>query len=651
MSKRKRSKTDQDEDSRQVMSPNITLTPNGARMMVIGVPYSVPLVVGLERVEWIQPNNTNVSQDYSYVSAVVCDDKQPSWSTEAYVFNQDPKGRHLFRDDVSMSYVVSVTGYITSQTNTRDSFLCLTSLDILSEKKREKWNSSSLRQLQIQQRVSGGIAGTFLFERAPLFSDSQLAGGDAFCTAVVVRDTGKTAKDFFHRHSAMKTLHESSTSESTEQAARHYMSAVREFASAQLDRQKASLFTNSEHEAADRATLVTNQYRTALEAALTHADTKQDLTIDTLKQWHRLLCGGGLLPEAEAGHLRTKKNRAGTTDFCPPEQVPSELDKVCKGVRALGSRLDGVDSAATFAAAVCFGVLDIHAFTNGNGRLARISTNWALRRTGLPFVINLFATQTQRREYVTAVETTRRNLSIVARGSVDEETLLDVTARAGLLLPLEHLIVDQMSRAAAECSKLVAEKSLLVADEQEAMAARQFREKAAAGTCVICFDDFPNVATLCCGNAVHLNCMAKWLGENNSCPQCRADLPPLPPRVAAPPDNLGSTETETEDFDEEDSDYNTYDDSTEDATTEIGQQNGAEDTILRHDTTDDTTDIHNDTTSDTTDDTTPVPPNRRVLPKCAHCRNRAAADCSNACCGRCCVLLGQFQCVRHNMVS
>lgn len=645
MPKRKRSTIDQDEDSHENMSPNTTLTPDSVRVMVTGAPYSGPLVVRLEGV-CIQPE-TDASQEYSYVLAVVCDDKH---TTEAYVLTEDLKGKHLFRDDVSMSYVVSVTGYITSQTNTRNSFLCLTSLDILSEKKREKWNSSSSRQLQIQQRVSGGIAGTFLFERAPLFSDSQLAGGDAFCTAVVL-DTSKTAKDFFHRHSAMKTLHESSTSESTEQAARHYMSAVREFASAQLDRQKASLFTNSEHEAADRATLVTNQYRTALEAALAHADTKQDLTIDTLKQWHRLLCGGGLLPEAEAGQLRTKKNRAGTTDFCPPEQVPSELDKVCKGVRALGSRLDGVDRAATFAAAVCFGVLDIHAFTNGNGRLARISTNWALRRAGLPFVINLFATQTQRREYVTAIEMTRRNLSIVARGSVDEETLLDVTARAGLLLPLEHLIVDQMSRAAAECSKLVAEKSLLVADEQEAMAARQFREKAAAGTCVICFDDFPNVATLCCGNAVHLNCMAKWLGENNSCPQCRADLPPLPPRVAAPPDNLGSTETETEDFDEEDSDYNTYDDSTEDATTEIDQQNGVEDTIIHHDTTDDTTDIHIDTTSDTTDDTTPVPPNRSVLPKCVHCRNRAAADCSNACCGRCCVLLGQFQCVRHNMVS
>jgi hypothetical protein len=132
------------------------------------------------------------------------------------------------------------------------------------------------------------------------------------------------------------------------------MSVVRQFASAQLDRQKASLTTNAGHEAADRAALVTNLHRTALEAALAHADTKQDLTIDTLKQWHSLLCRGGLVPEA--GRLRTRNVRAGPTDFCPPEQVPLELDKLCKGIGALGSRLVGSNSPATLAAAVCFGV-------------------------------------------------------------------------------------------------------------------------------------------------------------------------------------------------------------------------------------------------------------------------------------------------------
>ena len=73
------------------------------------------------------------------------------------------------------------------------------------------------------------------------------------------------------------------------------MSVVREFASAQLDRQKASLTTKKNTR---QATLVANPHRAALEAALANADTKQDLTTETLKQWHRLLCGGGLVLKA-----------------------------------------------------------------------------------------------------------------------------------------------------------------------------------------------------------------------------------------------------------------------------------------------------------------------------------------------------------------
>ncbi len=259
----------------------------------------------------------------------------------------------FFRDDASVSHVVSVTGYVASQANTDDigAVLCLTSFDILRVEQTR--TLSHQRRLNFHQRMRGGIAGTFLFHRAPLFSNAQLAGCNAFCSGVSF-DTCKTTNDFLSLHSAMKTVYESSTSESTEHSARNYMSVVRQFASAQLDRQKASLTTNAGHEAADRAALVTNLHRTALEAALAHADTKQDLTIDTLKQWHSLLCRGGLVPEA--GRLRTRNVRAGPTDFCPPEQVPLELDKLCKGIGALGSRLVGSNSPATLAAAVCFGV-------------------------------------------------------------------------------------------------------------------------------------------------------------------------------------------------------------------------------------------------------------------------------------------------------
>jgi hypothetical protein len=98
-------------------------------------------------------------------------------------------------------------------------------------------------------------------------------------------------------------------------------------------------------------------------------------------------------------------------------------------------------------------------------------------------------------------------------------------------LPLVDLILDRMAKAITEFQKLLQEKSSLASEEAEARAARMYRERAAKGTCIICFDENPNIATLCCGKAVHLNCIAEWLSANSSCPQCRGDLPSLPPRM------------------------------------------------------------------------------------------------------------------------
>lgn len=51
---------------------------------------------------------------------------------------------------------------------------------------------------------------------------------------------------------------------------------------------------------------------------------------------------------------------------------------------------------------------------------------------------------------------------------------------------------------------------------------------------------------------------------------------------------------------------------------------------------------------ETTDQTFSQRPD--LPPFCAHghCSNRSAKDCSNSCCGLCCIMHGRYSCPRHN---
>ena len=206
-----------------------------------------------------------------------------------------------------------------------------------------------------------------------------------------------------------------------------------------------------------------------------------------------------------------------------------------------------------FASVALFGIVDIHPFVDGNGRLARIIANWALQRGGLPFTINICATPTQCAEYVTAIELTRRNLNLKTVGgtgrnggggdgdgagaciSSPSELFPFLQQCAGLFQPMVHLIMDRVYRSVIQCENVIQESFARQSEEEEAAIARKYRENAAKGTCLICFDDHPNIATLCCGRAVHMNCLVEWLSSKNTCPYCRGSMPSLTRRAVNPP--------------------------------------------------------------------------------------------------------------------
>ena len=429
------------------------------------------------------------------------------------------------------SYVVRVNGYITSKAHVDEAsaFLCLTSLDVLLVLGQAQVNETSTIHHHQQSHIQGGHAGTFLDSVAPLFSNSQLAGRGALGlnhTTLIHDDHILAVTNFLRNYQDMKLTNQANLLDNVfSERCRQYMASLEEFQTSQMDLQRASLVSNEGHVSKEVATRVADQHHRALNLALEPG--KVDLlTVEGLQTVHRELCDGGLTPNA--GQFRTQAVRAGRTKFTPPEKVHEEMKKFLEalsgniGLKLRNEPAESILGRVTFAAALMYGILDVHPFADGNGRLARIAANWALYQLGLPFCIHLFATPTQRREYVDAIQSTRRNLSLVARGNASEDLLVHVFPRAGLFLPLVNLLLDRMAKAVTEFGRLIAEKSTLSSEELEAKAARRHREKAAAGSCIICYDDKPNVATLCCGKAVHLNCIAQWLSSRNTCPQVRA---------------------------------------------------------------------------------------------------------------------------------
>ena len=279
-----------------------------------------------------------------------------------------------------------------------------------------------------------------------------------------------------------------------------------------------------------------------------------------------------------AGALRTTAVRAGRTRFCPAEEVPQELGRFCELLNALlggalGSRGSGEGGAALvspwcereskkrpgvkyyfnastgqsvwdepashraaeeaaaaaaaapaaalvsvsaegtiffLSAAALFGLNNLHPFQDGNGRVARVLLNYVMARLHCPFTLSLCPTPVQRRAYSAAIVATRAKAT---------------------LAPLQELILSASVQCWEECERQRAERAAAAAEsaaERSARAAVTLARAAARESgCMICLDAAPNITTLCCGAAVHFNCLGQWLANcaSASCVQCRAELP------------------------------------------------------------------------------------------------------------------------------
>jgi fido (protein-threonine AMPylation protein) len=614
------------------------------------------------------------------------------------------------------SCIVRVNGYITSEGNlhslkkpsgnpSRDGgfnsgsiLLCITAFQILHLEEHGHGLVARARHFSMQPKeikvpaqsgkIPGGQSATILQQTCACFTDEELAGIPSNLQVpsqtqghACMRNGIQKIQAFLTNHQAMNTLsingrirnqytdaNNATPSIGGSHLTGNYSKAIEEFREAQIKRQIASLTNNASGESSDNATKMVTQYSSAMFTAMSHAESNQCLTIEDVCKWHGIL-GDGII--TNAGQLRTKMVRAGLTTFTDKDCLREELEKYVFLLRELevtllhnrNSSMWGDDGAnikkgygpLLLASVATFVLCDIHAFHDGNGRLSRILGNWALRRAGFPFVVNLFATPLQRAEYINSIMLTRRNVGIIGIGSVSPDVFSTVRRMVGILKPLVELYVDRTQKATTQCLTIISEKSRIKSEEMEAKAAKRFREAAAAGCCLICMDDDPNIATLCCGKAVHINCMATWLSNRLECPHCRNVLPSLPQREPAPPDHSDQISTSHS----IDSDGDTYDspaDETvsaqEDATMNAGNAFETTDTTDSLDGVDpfSTNDsLGSDTTDTMTEEQVTTQP--RTVPQiCTFqaCGNRAAIGCSCSACGRCCQLYGQYNCDRHN---
>jgi hypothetical protein len=263
--------------------------------------------------------------------------------------------------------------------------------------------------------------------------------------------------------------------------------------------------------------------------------------------------------------------------------------------------------------------------------------------------------------------------------------------------PLTQHVAEQVLLAWEEFSRMRLRLVKAATDSASEAAVRTAREQKRDEACMICMEDAPNIATLCCGAAVHLNCMGKWLAEapDPACISCRTPLPrpllrPAAPAEAARPNaaaaggsDTESADTTTEASDDTETSTNNRNappllpadvallweqlgaleqilarsnqeraaqDATQDDTTTTGREESDDDDTTTTGEAEGTDGTEDGTTTATSTVRAWDPSHQQVNTRieCVHCRNIAASGCTNRMCGGCCRSNGSYSCDRHN---
>lgn len=168
----------------------------------------------------------------------------------------------------------------------------------------------------------------------------------------------------------------------------------------------------------DSPELHANLHRVA-ELVVEHALARHQLTVETVRKWHRVMYEGLAVPRPEyrggirgdrVADLADYRVGVGAVEAVSPADVLLELRALMLWCAAELARVDALEVAADRAvglqdedrkageleeAAISFAAhlhgewVRIHPFPNGNGRTARSLVLWATTRYGLPVLVPL----------------------------------------------------------------------------------------------------------------------------------------------------------------------------------------------------------------------------------------------------------------------
>lgn len=431
----------------------------------------------------------------------------------------------------------------------------------------------------------------------------------------------------------------------------YYINIMENFKQTQIYLLQEDLITNTKKGDHEHMHHVVNNFILAYNFI---TESVPSLSVTTIITIHTLLGkNGNIIPNF--GKIRNenfKKNvHCGDEHFLPYEEVNSALFKFVMILNEL-IRNDNIKLERKVSWCIV-NFLQIHPFSDGNGRTSRILAYWILNSCGFPFPITMCGSD--RPKYIEAVRSIRgESMLNLSRIDFNPKVMTSFITERILKswLIFENLLKETKCLNIQSKSRLVGggdgdrekEPALVVPQTPEFKLQR-------AKDCAICLSAQCDVTVLCCNTPMHFHCLRRWLASTvaaiGSCPCCRGSIAGTGTESQpAPVRGGGRRHQERDDEDDEDSSYDSDDDD--------------------EDTTESYTSFFSDETTETSElgetleapvaapqpapASRPVAAPRPVNGSCRNCQHRQlATQCPFSLCGACCLGLAAQRepCARH----